>query len=98
MFLKKFWEGRTVTVASKGKFLAHNLIVAVLQSMQRLEEAAPPRGQCLDVILLLLCFLYRIKYLVHPKRKVCKKKISSAFHLEIFEVLEREQIMWTQKA
>ena len=37
------------------------------------------------------------KYLIHPKRKICKNKNSASFHLEISELLGRKQIMSTQK-
>ena len=67
--------------------------------MQRLEEAAPPRGQFPAVILLLWCFLYRIIIILFiQKERSEKEEESCRFHLEISELLEREQTMCTQKA
>ena len=75
-FLRNFGKERRGSNSDQQRnFQAHNLTVAVLQSMQRLEEAALPRGQFPDVILLLQFFLYRITILFIQKKRSTKRRI-----------------------
>ena len=93
MFRKKFWGRKDSNSDQQRNFGGHNLTVAVIQSTQKLEEAVSLRGSMYRCNSFTSEFPVLDKYLIHPKRKISKKENSASFHLEISELLEREQNM-----